>query len=262
MEPSPRHREEHTLKADPAAQLKLLDLQAVDATLDALTRRLHHLPEHESLAELTQRRGDVTTRRSQAQIDADDLARAQRKADADVEQVKARRTRNRERIDAGLVSDPKQLQAMQHETGALDRRISDLEDEEIAVMEQLEEAQHRYAMLTEQLTDIEAQVEEQTRSKDAATAEIQAEMHQSRTEREKLSSELPADLVALYDRLRASLGGIGVGAIQHGRCGGCRLQIGTSELARFAAAPPEEVLRCEECNRILVRTEESGLTQR
>jgi predicted nucleic acid-binding Zn-ribbon protein len=47
--------------------------------------------------------------------------------------------------------------------------------------------------------------------------------------------------------------------IQHKRCSGCQLSIGAADLARMAAAPSDEVLRCEECNRILVRTSESGL---
>jgi hypothetical protein len=32
-----------------------------------------------------------------------------------------------------------------------------------------------------------------------------------------------------------------------------------SELARIKAAAPDQVLRCDECRRILVRTAESGL---
>ena len=32
-----------------------------------------------------------------------------------------------------------------------------------------------------------------------------------------------------------------------------------ADLVRYRHASPDEVLRCEECNRILVRTAESGL---
>jgi predicted nucleic acid-binding Zn-ribbon protein len=96
-------------------------------------------------------------------------------------------------------------------------------------------------------------------ARDAAAAELTAQQQQSRAERDKLAADIPADLLALYERLRAQLGGVGVGALRHKRCGGCQLNVGASELARFATAPTDEVLRCEECNRILVRTDESGL---
>ena len=40
---------------------------------------------------------------------------------------------------------------------------------------------------------------------------------------------------------------------------GCRLTLNASDLGIIAKAPADEVMRCEECNRILVRTGESGL---
>ncbi len=48
------------------------------------------------------------------------------------------------------------------------------------------------------------------------------------------------------------------------RCGaasasGCRLTLNASDLGIIAKLPTDEVVRCEECNRILVRTGESGL---
>ncbi len=251
--------EEHTLKADPFAQLTLLDVQRVDAALDQLAHRSRALPEQAALAALAERRTDVAARHGQAQTEVDDLGREQRKADADVEQVKARRQRNRERIDAGLVGDPKQLQAMQHEVESLDRRISDLEDEELAVMERLEDEQNRLEALAGELAKIEADSALQLRTRDDAASAISGHETELRAERELLVADLPADLLKLYDRLREQLGGIGAGALHQGRCEGCRLDVGAADLARMATAPSDEVLRCEQCNRILVRTPESGI---
>jgi uncharacterized protein len=201
----------------------------------------------------------VSTRHGQAQNDVADLEREQRKADADVEQVKGRRQRDEDRIAGGLIADPKQLQAMQHEVETLDRRISDLEDEELAVMERLEEAQSTLAALTAELSTIEADGAAQLEARGVATADINEHQAKATAERGVLAAEIPADLLALYERLRAQLGGVGVGALRQGRCGGCRLDVGAADLARMATAPTDEVLRCEECNRILVRTAESGI---
>ncbi len=217
------------------------------------------MPEHAALVALSERKTDVSARLGKAETEVSDLEREQRKADADVEQVKTRRERNQQRIDGGTVGDPKQLQAMQHEIVALDKRITDLEDEELMVMERLEAAQRERGELTTELAEINQTGSEQLVARDAAAAELTAQQQQSRAERDKLAADIPADLLALYERLRAQLGGVGVGALHQKRCGGCQLNVGASELARFATAPTDEVLRCEECNRILVRTDESGL---
>jgi uncharacterized protein len=217
------------------------------------------MPEHAALVALSERKTDVSARLGKAETEVSDLEREQRKADADVEQVKTRRERNRQRIDGGTVGDPKQLQAMQHEIVALDKRISDLEDEELMVMERLEGAQQDRDGLTAELAEINQSGAAQLTARDTAAADLSEQQQQSRAERDKLAADIPADLLALYERLRAQLGGVGVGALQHKRCGGCQLNVGASDLARFATAPSDEVLRCEECNRILVRTDESGL---
>jgi predicted nucleic acid-binding Zn-ribbon protein len=255
----PHRDEELPLKADPFAQLKLLDLQRVDASLDQMAHRLRTLPELASLAKVAAARTEVGDRHGRLKTEVDDLGRAQRKADADVEQVRDRRARNLARIDGGLVSDPKQLQAMQHEVATLDRRIGDLEDSELEVMERLEEASAELAGLEDELARLEAEAADLTRARDAAFTEIEARRSDALGERELLAADIPADLLALYEKLRAQLDGVGVGALQHGRCGGCRLNVGAADLARMATAPSDEVLRCEECNRILVRTSESGI---
>lgn len=218
-----------------------------------------HLPARLAVARLTEERHDLAAEHGRLQTELADLGREQRKADADVEQVKARRARNRERIDAGTVGDAKQLQAMQHEVASLDQRISDLEDVELAVMERVESAQAQLAVLAGRLGALDGDIETQTVERDAATADISREREDAQGERITLAADVPGPLLALYEKLRVQLGGVGAGAIQHKRCSGCRLDIGAAELARIASAPSDEVLRCEECNRILIRTHESGL---
>ena len=231
----------------------------MDAKLDLLRHRLGHLPAALSVAESTRQREDRASEHGRLQTELSDLQREQRKADADVEQVKARRARNQQRIEAGLVGDPKQLQAMQHEMHSLEQRISDLEDVELEVMERVESAQAGLADLSTRIAVLDDDIVTQTVERDAATSVIASEQEAALAERDTLAVGLPDPLLALYEKLRTQLGGVAVGAIQHKRCSGCRLDIGAAELARIAAAPSDDVLRCEECNRILVRTFESGL---
>ena len=70
---------------------------------------------------------------------------------------------------------------------------------------------------------------------------------------------MPGDLIALYEKVREQNGGVGAARLHQRRCEGCRLELNTIDIGRFRAAADDEVLRCEECRRILVRTPDSGL---
>ena len=194
-----------------------------------------------------------------ARIAVDDLTREQKKADQDVEQVKARRTRDQDRMDRGLVTNPKDLERMQQELVSLSRRISELEDTELEVMEQLETAQAEHARLTERLTAIDARAAELTASRDAAAGDVTQEAGQATDQRKVVADGVPADLLAVYEKVRAQKGGVGAAPLRARRCGGCSLELTAADLGAIAKAPLDEVLRCEECNRILVRTSESGI---
>jgi predicted nucleic acid-binding Zn-ribbon protein len=148
---------------------------------------------------------------------------------------------------------------MQQEMVSLERRINSLEDDEIEVMERLEEAQRTLDAVTARLTDVAKEIEQTTAARDAQVAEIDQSLGELEAERGPLASELPADLLALYDRLRESKGGVGAALLRARQCGGCMLALDNAELATIRAAADDDVIRCEECSRILVRTAESGL---
>jgi predicted nucleic acid-binding Zn-ribbon protein len=201
----------------------------------------------------------VQDRLRDARIRVDDLTSEQRRADQDVEQVKTRRTRDRDRMDRGLITNPKDLERMQLELQSLERRIATLEDAELEVMEQLEEAQGEAQRLTEELAAIEMRLDALVVARDERTSALDAELATVAGDRGPTAERLPADLVALYDRLREQKGGVGAAELRGRACGGCRLTLDNAELGRIRQLPPDEVVRCEECSRILVRTPESGL---
>ncbi len=247
------------MKADPFAQLKLLDVQELDSKQDQLRHRLATLPQIAELKELDRKRREIEDRGRDARILVDDLTREQKRADADVEQVKARRKRDQDRMDQGLITNPKDLERMQGELVSLERRISELEDAEIEVMEQLEEAQGQLDALTAEIGELDQKIATATEGRDEAAADIEKQLAEAAGERTQKASDMPEDLMALYIRLREQKGGVGAAALRARSCGGCSLQLNSSELADIAKTPSDEVLRCEECNRILVRTSESGI---
>lgn len=250
---------ERTLKADPFAQLSLLDLQAQDSTLAQLTHRKNSLPEHATIAGLSAKAAEINGQRIEADTTLSDLTRDQRKADGEVEQVKARRVRDEERMNSGQISNAKDLSSMQHEIVALDRRIATLEDEELEVMEAVEEAQSRLNALTAELAGINDTLEAAASARDARVVAIDKEAGEAVTERELIAHKVPDDLITLYDKIRKQYGGLGAAALRARRCEGCRLELNGADLRELIAQPDNDVLRCPECDRILVRTPESGI---
>ena len=95
--------------------------------------------------------------------------------------------------------------------------------------------------------------------RDQAVAAIDAQITEQRAERQQLAPLIPGDLIALYDKICARHNGVGAAELRRRRCSGCQLEVNAADLSRFAAAPDDEVLRCEECSRILIRTASSGL---
>jgi len=189
----------------------------------------------------------------------DDLTVEQQKVDTDVEQVKARRVRDRDRMDKGLITNPKDLERMQHELQSLERRIASLEDDELEVMARVEDAQRELDSLTAQVQAADERLATLATARDEKQAEIDAELAKATAERTTAVEGMPEDLMALYEKLRAQKAGVGAAALHQRRCTGCQLGIDTAELAVIKRAPSNEVIRCEECSRILVRTPESGL---
>ncbi|MFO6451093.1 MULTISPECIES: zinc ribbon domain-containing protein [unclassified Aeromicrobium] len=247
------------MKAEPVAQQALLDLQEKDSALAQLTHRRNTLPEHAEIAASEARLREIESRRVAAQTRVSDLERAQAKADVEVEQVKARRTRDEDRMASGAITNPKDLSSLQSELEALARRISTLEDEELEVMEQLEAAQA-------ELDEAVAALETETASRDALVAArdekiaaLDAEAAEASTARESIRPNVPEDLFALYQKVAANHGGLGAAVLRARRCQGCHLEINGADLRELAAEPEDTVLRCPECSRILVRSSESGV---
>jgi predicted nucleic acid-binding Zn-ribbon protein len=245
--------------ADPSVQLRLLDLQALDSGIDRLTLRRRTLPESAAIEQLSGQLRDLAADLSSAESARDDTTRAQARLETDVENVRARAARDQSRLDSGAISSARELENLQAEIASLHRRRDTLEDELLELMEAAEEATTRARDLADQRDGAEAERTKLTRQRDAEWERIDAELVRERQARDVLAAELPSDLVALYERLRASSDGVGAARLYRHRCEGCHLELSGADLREVAEAPPTLVLRCEECRRILVRTEESGL---
>ena len=188
----------------------------------------------------------------------DDVQRELVKSDQDVQLVRDRAARNQARLDAGQ-GTAKDLQALQHELTSLARRQAELEDVEIEVMERAESLGARVSQLDEKRVELADRLVELEADRDRALADLSSEEVTVGAGRPDIVAGVGDELFALYEKIRATSGGIAAAEIRQRRCGGCRLELNNVDLDRIRRAAEDEVVRCEECRRIMIRTGESGL---
>jgi uncharacterized protein len=246
------------VKASPQSQLRLLELADLDAELARLDHRRRGLPEIAELARLEARTSELKDEIVVTETELSDLAREQGRAERDVEQVRTRIDRDRARLDAGQVSAARELATLQSEIESLRRRQGDLEEIVLELMERREGLVSRRDELTTERDSLGTAMTEVADRRDAALAEIGEQAGKASEQRNGIVAEMPADLLKLYEQIRDSRG-VGAAALRAGRCEGCHLTLNKVDLNQIKASAPDEVLRCEECRRILVRTPESGL---
>ncbi|MGH3155784.1 MAG: zinc ribbon domain-containing protein [Streptosporangiaceae bacterium] len=246
------------MKASPEIQLQLLELADLDTELTRLDNRRRALPEAAEVDRIDTRDAELRDAIIAAQTSEKDLAREQAKAEADVEQVRNRSAKDRSRLDTGQVSSPRELESLQSEIASLEHRKAELEDIELEVMERREAAQKTVESLAAERAELATSRESVAARRDELLGGLGEQTGQAAHKRAAVVAGITDDVMALYERMHAQLG-VGAAALRGGRCEGCHLTLNTVDLNRIRAAAPDEVLRCEECRRILVRTAESGL---
>jgi predicted nucleic acid-binding Zn-ribbon protein len=239
-------------KADPFVQRRLLDVARIDQNMSAAEHRRRTLPELATIAAESTRVEELRNAGVLAQTEIGDLDRAARKLDNEIDAVRARSKRDSERLASGA-APAKDLENMQHEIVSLARRQATLEDEALELMERREEADATFAVNQRELAAAGTALSAAQERRDAVFADIDAEISRSIAERESLVEGMPADLVALYEKIRAR-GRVAAAALNGSRCEACRMDLDRSALGEIWAAGVEDVVRCTECGAILIRS--------
>ncbi|PWD49960.1 hypothetical protein C8046_03965 [Serinibacter arcticus] len=236
-------------------QRRLLDVQALDTQLAKLAHARRSHPSLATLTELAGRAEDLRRSAVLAESVVKDHRRAVAKAEADVEQVRERSTRDRGRLDAGAFN-AKDSVAVIAELESLARRQSVLEDVEIELMEQLETAEGELDALRQQMAAIESDVATATAERDAAFADLDAQLADVTQRRAVAADGIDESLLALYQKVRTLNSGLAVLSIRGTRTEPLHLDLSLSEVAAIKAAAKDAVIRSEEDGYILVRLED------
>ena len=240
------------ISATPSQQRRLVDLQHVDTTIRQLQHRRANLPEQKALDENADTLSRVSGEYATARDTMDRLAAQQKRYEDEIASLDARRKSEEGRMYSGTIVSPKELEALRLELAQLRARKSDLEDALLEVMEQREDLESLVSSLAERQRELTEQQRELTAARDAAAADIDAELARHEAERKAIAADIPDDVLAYYEELRARMDGHGVAELRDRACTGCRLELTAVDIEEVRADAARRLARCPSCGRILV----------
>lgn len=238
--------------APAADQLRLLDVQDADLRIQQAQHKRDNLPVLAEIADLEAQDSVLDEEAIARGAEVSDLTREVTKAEDDVQAVRTRADRGRERLASGS-SNAKEMQALQSEMELLERRQADLEEVQLEAMERLEAAEQGQADVVAKRENLSKRLRELAHQRDTESRAIDEEIAATQAERAESVDGLDSGLLSLYERLRDAKGGIGAATLQGATCLGCHMTLNAADVNAIQDAPAEQITRCEECGRILVR---------
>lgn len=235
---------------DPAQLEGLLRLQDAEQTVRRLRHQLDHLPEQQALDQATEELEEVARQHDALRVEADRLASEARRIEQDIAMLRERHAAETQRLYSGDISNPRELQDLRRDAEATERRIGEHEDRLLEVMEQQEALAARMARLAAERGRLEEVVAERARARDAAAADLLAQLEAAERVRDAERAALSEELLARYDAVAARHGGVAVGRLEGDLCTACRLSLPRAEVSALREGPP--LGTCPECGRLLV----------
>jgi predicted nucleic acid-binding Zn-ribbon protein len=237
------------MKITDALSQQLLDLVRSDQKLKQLQLQVQGLISGESLANLKAEYANLSSELLLARNQYEAVESELKKAEIDLHTVEERIVRDQDRLKS--TSSTKDIQGIESELATLAKRKSDLEDAELALLENLDdlkrlldEAQLRHGTTATALKAAESNLE-------AEITSTRSELDQAAAARTQQHTALGAELGELYDKKAAR--GVAAGRLSGGECGACRMQLGAVDLDHITSTAHDELVFCPECQAILVR---------
>jgi predicted nucleic acid-binding Zn-ribbon protein len=231
----------------------LLRLQEHDSAVDRLRHRRQNLPEAAELRAVEDEIARLEATLAEVGARAGEAARAQRRVEDELASVEAKIAELDRRLYSGAVTIPRELQAMQAERESLRARRSSLEDGVLEAMGEREPLDEEVAGLEGRRRELDAEGSRLRAAVAEAEAAIDKELAAETEARAAAAASIPDDLRTLYEQLRPRLDGVAAAPLVNGRCGGCHLALPATEVDRLRREPPDALVRCDQCERILVR---------
>jgi predicted nucleic acid-binding Zn-ribbon protein len=232
-----------------SALARLLDLQEVDTRLAQLRHRVAHLPES---AEVDRLRSEITRVDAALRtLDAEGGELANLIAAAEARSTEIRSKSARLNAQLKTVIAPREAEALQHEIATLATEASELDDSALVALEKADALASETLRTREERASLEgALAAAEGLVRDAAEV-VRSEMARIEAQRAALINDVEASLLAAYEKRRSMHGGVAVARLSKATCGGCHIDLSTTEIEVLKKSEESE-RECPNCARWLV----------
>ncbi|MEI8161275.1 MAG: C4-type zinc ribbon domain-containing protein [Actinomycetes bacterium] len=227
----------------------LYDLQMLDTTLEQLRHHFITLPEREALAVVQKNIADCASQISSGEMRQQELEKLLNVAEA----TSAALRKKRERLEQQMktVIAPREAEALQHEILTVNTELNTADEESLAFMEESEHIDSTLVAARAALVELRTAEVTATAALHEAEEYKKAEARDVEEKRQRLAETLDEKWSAAYELRRSQHKGIAVAKVKNHVCGGCHLDLSTSEVD-LLKKETDENRECPNCARWLV----------
>lgn len=231
----------------------LLEVQRLDNTLDQLRFKHDNLAERQAIADAKAELAALNASAAEAEGARDALRRQERELETQSTDLTEKADLADGRLYGGQVTSPKEATAMTEEIKNLRRRVSELEDQALELLVEIEPLDEALVETEAKRGAFEATIASLEADLLQRAAELDAEIAATITERAAAAEPVADDLLEQYRKLRITYGPRAVVEFDPNKDGGCPVAMSAVELDRWKHLPAGTLDSCVDCGRLVAK---------
>jgi predicted nucleic acid-binding Zn-ribbon protein len=226
--------------------LNFFRLQKLDTSIDKIKIRIKEIDRI-----LNDDENILAAQRSydEAEAKAKEIRISLNQVEDKLEATRIKRKTSQTALFSGRIKNPKELQDLQMETEALKNYIAQLEDQQLEIMFDLEEAEK----VRQEKEKFLKQTKGKSITENAALlgekSGLETDLEKFKRERKAVVNAISPDLLSLYKNLRKVKRGIAIASLSEGSCSICGQAITPADLQTIRSS--SEIVYCPSCGRML-----------
>ena len=237
------------MKASEAQQADLLGLATLDQDIARSKAAIKNLSSGAQFSELRAAQRELAAKLINARNALDTVELELKRSETDLSLVEQRIAKDLSRLN--ITTNSKDAQGIQSELESLNRRKSDLEDIELAILDEKEAAAAVFATVASDKAAIDDELSAGEARNEAEIMKLRSGLDLMTNDRAQQASRIPTELLELFEKKAAR--GVPAARLIGRECGACRISLGASSFNEVESLPHDEIATCPECQAILIR---------
>ena len=237
------------MKATASQQADLLSLANLDLQITRSKAAIKNLSSGAQFASLRETQRELAAKLIAARNALDSVNLELKRSETDLQLVEQRIAKDQQRLNS--TNNSKDAQGIQSELESLARRKSDLEDIELAILDQQEAAKAAFETVSHDKAGIDEELSAAEAKDEAELLKLRSGLDLLTADRNQQAGRVAPELLDLYEKKAAR--GVPVASLNGRECGACRISLGATAFNELLALAQDDIATCPECQAILIR---------